>query len=95
MMMSLEEEQKRWRQIGGPWWPRGLKVKFLGKNGHDDEREKALELFEVGQILTVKSSRTRSYSSSVQFEEVDGVFNTVMFEPYAEETTFNIYFMIE
>lgn len=59
----------------------GTKVKYLGKNGYDAERERAKEFLEVGAVLTVKEIDVHSWVSYALFEEVPGVwFNTVMFE---------------
>lgn len=68
----------------GPWWARGTKVKFLGKNGHDHEKAEALKTFEIGQVLTVSSSRTFGCHSDVCFEGYSGRWNTVMFESVVE-----------
>lgn len=57
----------------------GTKVKFIGRNGHDYQLAKAKEIFTEGQILTIKQIDVSNWSSSVQFEEVGGWFNTVMF----------------
>lgn len=63
----------------GPYWPVGTKVRFLGVHGYPHQLKEAKEVFSIGQELTVKSSETFSSSSDVTFEEVKGIWNTVMF----------------
>jgi hypothetical protein len=58
----------------------GTKVFFLGINGHTEELKQAKEKFQDGQVLTVKEMNVGHSSSRVSFEEVDGWYNTVMFE---------------
>jgi hypothetical protein len=69
--------------------PSGTVVYFLGKNGHDFEREAAQKLFKTDQALTVEDTDVGSWSSSVTFKELPGKwFNTVMFGvPYTEAET--------
>lgn len=58
--------------------PRGTKLKFLFKNGRDSEQEEARE--RIGEsIVTVKFASVGTWSSTYQFEEVEGKWNTVMF----------------
>ena len=58
----------------------GTKVFFLGINGHTEELKQTKEKFQDGQVLTVKEMNVGRSSSRVSFEEVDGWYNTVMFE---------------
>lgn len=60
--------------------PKGSKVRFLGKNGYDYELRRALESLTESQVLTVKSASIGSWSSEYRFEEIDGTWNTAMFE---------------
>jgi hypothetical protein len=66
-------------------WPkRGDKMHFLNRNGYDGERTRAAEIFDTNQSYTVKSISIGSWSSLIYFEEVDGGWNSVMFD-FAEE----------
>lgn len=58
----------------------GDKVEFLDKNGLSGHLDDARKLFVLGQILTVKEVEIGSWCSYYTFEEVDGEFNTVMFD---------------
>lgn len=69
----------------GPWWPKGTKIRFVGKYGKEYQKEEAHQLLEVGNIYTVKHSKTFDSYSEVYLEEVERTagpagFNTVMFE---------------
>jgi len=59
---------------------KGSKVRFLNKNGYDGERERAAAIFVNDMPLTVKACRIGQSSSDYTFEEVEGRWNTVMFE---------------
>lgn len=58
----------------------GSLVRYLGKHGHDYEREAANKILTAGQTYTVKSIEVHGWVSYVTLEEVDDDFNTVMFE---------------
>lgn len=59
----------------------GYKVRFLGKNGFDNDLIKAFEHLEKGAVYTVAAIEVGNWSSVVWFEENPTVaFNTVMFE---------------
>lgn len=65
--------------------PEGRKVIFLNDNGYDIEREYANDLFEEGQVLTIKEIYVGRSSSEVEFIEYpDKRFNTVMFADVGE-----------
>ncbi len=62
-------------------WPKaGDAMRFLGKNGYDLELEEACKLFCVGGIYTVENCDVGDWSHSIQFKEIEGNFNGVMFE---------------
>jgi len=63
---------------------RGRKVRFLGKNGYTSELELAKNKIKINQILTVKEIYVGRSSSTVAFEEIEGEYNTVMFEDVIE-----------
>ena len=57
----------------------GTKVRLNGRGGYDSERERANT--SIGEkILTVKLCHVDSWSSTYEFEEMPGRWNTVMFE---------------
>lgn len=60
--------------------PLGRKVRFLNENGRDSELEEAQQIFKPYQILTVEEIYVGGWHSEVTFLEVDGLYNTVMFE---------------
>lgn len=61
--------------------PYGRKVKYLDYNGWDSDTEYARECGLVkDQIYTVKEIYVERSSSEVELLEVEGKFNTVMFE---------------
>lgn len=60
--------------------PKGQTVEFLNKNGYDSELQHAASTFEKGQRLTVKACHIGQSSSSYEFEETEGKWNTVMFQ---------------
>ena len=57
----------------------GTKVKFLGCNGYEFELQEAMKTFVPGEILTVDNIEVGGWSSSAEFEEFPGRWNTVMF----------------
>jgi len=61
---------------------KGSKVRFLNRNGYDMERERAAKVFDTENAYTVKSCHVGGWSSDYSFEEVDGLWNTVMFGKY-------------
>lgn len=69
-------------------WPRkGETMTFLGKNGYDFQREAAMKAFTIGTSYTVKKCEVESWSHSIEFEEVPGSWNGVMFSLDGLETT--------
>lgn len=56
-----------------------MKATYLGKNGYPFEREEANKYFTVGESYEVISGRMGRESSSLEFKDVQGSFNTVMF----------------
>ena len=58
------------------------KVKFLGKNGHEKEREKALRLLEISKEYIVESIVIGNYKTDIYLNGPwdDEGYNSVMFE---------------
>jgi hypothetical protein len=67
------------------FYPRGTKVRFINENGYDEPRQWALEKLGTEKSYTVKWCHIGGWSSSYEFEEVDGSFNHVMFEKVSDE----------
>lgn len=66
-------------------WPaKGDKMKFLAANGYDHQLEAAKAKMKEGEILTVNNIRVGSWESSIEFEELTGRWNSVMFELVGE-----------
>lgn len=66
-------------------WPaKGDRMKFLGVNGYPFELEAAKKIFTAGNIYRVHACNVESWSHSIQFDDVKGWFNGVMFERVAE-----------
>jgi hypothetical protein len=62
-------------------WPQpGHRMQFTGKGGYDGEIEHASSKFEPNQILTVKEFVVGGSASRVIFNEIDGGWNSVLFE---------------
>ena len=61
-------------------WPAGTKLRFMNKGGWPRQREEAQKVFSVDKVYAVKSSEIFDWTSEVSFEEVDGEWNTTMFE---------------
>lgn len=60
---------------------KGEKVKFLNKNGCEQDLKYAAKIFKKGDILTVDKVEIGGFSSKVFFKETgEKNFNTVMFE---------------
>lgn len=58
----------------------GTRVRFLNENGYDHERTSAAEVFDTERYYTVSEIDVGNWSSTVHFEEVEGWWNTVMFD---------------
>ena len=59
----------------------GTKVVYSGENGYDYQREKIESLgVKIGDVLTVAYIDARIWVTYVQFEEIDFMHNSVMFE---------------
>lgn len=62
-------------------WPKpGDKMRFRNENGYPFELADAQKVMTEGQIFTVKKCRVGDFSHSVEFEEITGNWNGVMFE---------------
>lgn len=62
--------------------PAGTKVRFADCNGYPAERDHAKSAgLKVGEVYEVGSVNIGSWSSRVALADIDGWFNTVMFEP--------------
>lgn len=60
---------------------KGKRVCYLNRNGYDSQREYAARQgLTEGMVLTVKRCSVGSCSSEYTFYEVNGSYNTVMFE---------------
>lgn len=57
----------------------GDKMIFLNRNGYDSERERAASVFTAGKEYTVRDVSIGSWTTSLQFDEVEGRWNSVMF----------------
>lgn len=62
------------------WFPKGTKVKWRANAGWPAEEQRARGVIGPDRILTVKSCNIGSSTSYYGFEEVEGKWNTVMFE---------------
>jgi hypothetical protein len=62
----------------------GTVVRFLNENGYDRELDEARRVLKDIPILTVKHIDVGGWVSYVTFEEIEGEFNTVMFEEVEE-----------
>ncbi|WP_110933782.1 hypothetical protein [Paenibacillus bouchesdurhonensis] len=65
---------------------KGDRVRFLNKNGHDWEPERAREIGLVeGEIYTVERTDVGGWHTDVYLQEIPGYhFNSVMFENHKE-----------
>lgn len=64
---------------GMGFYPKGTKMRFIGQGGYDEQRERAESV--IGdKIVTVDRCHVGSTYSYYSFEEVEGSFNSVMFE---------------
>lgn len=67
-------------------WPRkGDKMRFLAKNGYPHQLEAAKAKMKEGEILTASNIRVGSWESSIEFEELTGRWNSVMFETVSDK----------
>lgn len=62
----------------------GCKVKYTGKGGYEFERNEADKILDRNKEYTVESVTVGGWTSYVYLEEVQGKFNTVMFENIGE-----------
>ena len=63
------------------FYPKGTKMRFTGQGGYDEQCERAKNI--IGdRIVTVKTCDVGSTYSYYFFDEVEGQFNSVMFEKY-------------
>jgi hypothetical protein len=61
--------------------PKGTKLVYTGKNGYDSQHDYIKSIgVSVGIVLTVISCQIGNSSSYYTFEEINGQYNTVMFE---------------
>lgn len=60
---------------------KGHQVRYRSNGGHDDERAEIERLgIKVGDVLTVSFTRIAKFSTSVAFDEITGLHNSVLFE---------------
>ena len=64
----------------GVFFPKGTKARFNNRNGYESERDLAYKVIGTERELTVKCCNIGRSSSSYTFEEIDGSWNTVMFD---------------
>jgi hypothetical protein len=65
-------------------WPKsGDQMRFLGENGYDYQLQAALNVFEIGEVVTVEDIKIGSWEHSIQFREHAGRWNGVMFQLHA------------
>jgi hypothetical protein len=62
-------------------------VIFLGQNGREQELQKALKHFRVGERYVVAETDIGNWSSTYKIKGVAGTWNTVMFRVAVSETT--------
>jgi hypothetical protein len=72
-MLTLEEALQG-------FFSKGTKVRWKDNTGWPQDTERAAEVFDPEATYTVKRCRIGRSSSSYQFEEVPGRWNSVMFE---------------
>ena len=66
--------------------PPGTRVKYLGFNGHDNDKEQGDKFLTAGQIYTIKETVVGGWHTDVYLEEVGGQgFNSVMFGAVEDE----------
>lgn len=63
-------------------WTKGTLVVFLGENGWPGELKHALQKFTKGEVLVVDTVTQHNWSTDVTFQDVDGTYNSVMFEEF-------------
>lgn len=64
---------------------KGSKVVFTGKNGSDWDQQDAQKRLIIGSVYTVKRTDVGNWSSTVEFQEVEGSYNTVLFDDWEVE----------
>lgn len=57
-----------------------MKTKFTGTGGYEDDLKRAKEVFVEGQEYTINGGWVGGWDSVYTFEEVEGEWNTVMFD---------------
>lgn len=62
------------------FFPKGTKVLWIDKHAFPFQRDQAREIFDPTLQYTVKCCHIGSYSSTYEFEEIPGHWNSVMFE---------------
>lgn len=62
----------------------GTKIRFTGEGGHESENAEARAQLEIGGLYTLNYTRIGSWSTDVYLDEVEGSFNSVMFEDVEE-----------
>lgn len=58
----------------------GAKVRFTGEGGYPGQAERARERLEVGRVYTVHEIDVENWVSYVTLAEIEGEYNTVLFE---------------
>ena len=61
-------------------WPKpGEKMRFLNRGGYDHERAAAAKVMREGEVFTLKTIKIGDWSHTLEFEEIAGRWNGVMF----------------
>lgn len=76
---EVPEPEKKPAETFKPWPCKGDKMVFLGKNGRESELAAANAVFKKGEEYTVADCDVSAYDHRIQFEDVPGSFNGVMF----------------
>jgi hypothetical protein len=69
------------------FYPRGTKVNWRPNAGYPGEADQAKREIGPNRVLTVKQCTIGSSSSRYEFKEIDGEWNTVMFEKVEESVS--------
>lgn len=76
----MEEDREDKGKVMERWPEPKDKMKFLAENGYAFELAAANSKFNKGDVLTVAKVRVGKWHTDIEFEGVDGRFNSVMFE---------------
>jgi hypothetical protein len=81
---DISDSEKRIIEYNGKMgktWPRkGDRMRFLGENGYPHELAAAKAKMKDGEVFTVEKFHLGGWHSDIEFEELTGKWNSVMFE---------------